>query len=33
LSHGKYVGPNMGYGRLDVYDSRFFLNPLQGLLP
>jgi subtilisin family serine protease len=33
LSHGKYVGPNMGYGRLDVYDSLFFLNPIQGLLP
>jgi len=33
ISHGKYVGPNMGYGRLDIYDSLFFLNPLQGLLP
>ena len=33
LSHGKYVGPNMGYGRLDVYDSLFFINPIQGLLP
>jgi subtilisin family serine protease len=33
ISHAKYVGPNMGYGRLDVYDSLFFLNPLQGLLP
>jgi subtilisin family serine protease len=33
ISHAKWVGPNMGYGRLDVYDSLFFLNPLQGLLP
>jgi len=33
ISHAKYVGPNMGNGRLDVYDSLFFLNPLQGLLP
>ncbi len=33
ISHGKYVGPNMGHGRLDIYDSLFFLNPLQGLLP
>jgi len=33
ISHAKYVGPNMGYGRLDVYDSLFYLNPLQGLLP
>jgi subtilisin family serine protease len=33
ISHGKYVGSNMGYGRLDVYDSLFSLNPLQGLLP
>lgn len=33
ISHAKYVGPNMGDGRLDVYDSLFFLNPLAGLLP
>jgi subtilisin family serine protease len=33
MAHAKYVGPNMGNGRLDVYDSLFFLNPLQGLLP
>jgi hypothetical protein len=33
ISHAKYVGPNMGYGRLDVYDSLFYLNPLKGLLP
>ena len=33
ISHAKYVGPNLGYGRLDVYDSLFYLNPLKGLLP
>lgn len=33
LSHAKWVGSNMGNGRLDVYDSLFFLNPLKGLLP
>jgi len=33
FSHAKWIGPNMGYGRLDVYDSLFFVNPLAGLLP
>lgn len=32
VSHAKWIGPNMGYGRLDIYNSLFFLNPLQGLL-
>jgi subtilisin family serine protease len=32
ISHAKYVGSNMGYGRLDVYNSLFSLNPIQGLL-
>lgn len=33
ISHAKWIGANMGHGRLDVYDSLFYLNPLQGLLP
>jgi subtilisin family serine protease len=32
VSHAKWIGPNMGYGRLDIYNSLFYLNPLQGLL-
>jgi subtilisin family serine protease len=33
ISHAQYIGPNMGYGVLNVYDSLFYLNPLPGLLP
>jgi len=32
ISHAKYIGSNMGYGRLDIYNSLFSLNPIQGLL-
>ncbi|HKS82832.1 MAG TPA: S8 family serine peptidase [Candidatus Acidoferrales bacterium] len=32
VSHAKWVGWNMGYGRLDIYNSLFYLNPLQSLL-
>jgi subtilisin family serine protease len=33
ISHAKYIGANMGYGVLNVYESLFYLNPLPGLLP
>jgi subtilisin family serine protease len=33
ISHAKYIGPNMGNGRLDVYMSLFAIDPIQGLLP
>jgi thermitase len=33
ISHAKWIGPNMGYGRLDVYNTLFSLNPVGGLLP
>jgi len=32
VAHAKWIGPNMGYGRLNIYWSLFALNPLQGLL-
>jgi subtilisin family serine protease len=32
VSHAKWIGPNMGNGRLNVYWSLWFLNPIQGLL-
>jgi subtilisin family serine protease len=32
LARAKWVGPNMGNGRLDVYGALSFLNPIQGLL-
>ena len=32
IAHAKWVGLNMGNGRLDVYGSLSALNPLQGLL-
>jgi subtilisin family serine protease len=31
VSHAKWVGANMGYGRIDVYNTLLSLNPLQGL--
>jgi subtilisin family serine protease len=31
VSHAKWVGPNMGYGRINVYNTLLSLNPLQGL--
>jgi subtilisin family serine protease len=33
LSHAKWIGWNMGNGRLDIYMSLWSLNPIQGLLP
>jgi subtilisin family serine protease len=32
LARARWVGPNMGNGRLDVYSALSFLNPIQGLL-
>lgn len=32
ISHAKYIGPNMGNGRLDVYETLSALNPVLGLL-
>jgi len=32
VSHAKWIGPNMGNGRLNIYWSLWYLNPLQGLL-
>jgi subtilisin family serine protease len=32
ISHAKWIGPNMGYGRLDIYATLSSLNPIQGLL-
>jgi subtilisin family serine protease len=32
ISHAKWIGPNMGNGRLDVYGTLSSLNPLRGLL-
>jgi subtilisin family serine protease len=32
ISHAKYIGPNMGNGRLDVYQALSALNPVLGLL-
>jgi subtilisin family serine protease len=32
ISHAKWIGVNMGNGRLDVYGTLSSLNPVQGLL-
>ena len=32
ISHAKYVGPNMGNGRLDVYSTLSAVDPVAGLL-
>jgi subtilisin family serine protease len=32
VAHAKWIGLNMGNGRLDVYDTLSSLNPIQGLL-
>jgi hypothetical protein len=32
VSHAKWIGPNMGNGRLNVYWALWTLNPIQGLL-
>jgi len=32
ISNAKWVGANMGYGRIDVYNTLSSLNPLQGLI-
>lgn len=32
VANAKFIGPNMGYGRLDVYGALAALNPVQGLL-
>jgi subtilisin family serine protease len=32
IAHAKWIGPNMGNGRLNIYWSLFALNPIQGLL-
>ena len=32
LGHAKWIGPNMGNGRMDIYWSLWSLNPIQGLL-
>ena len=31
-AHAKWIGVNMGNGRLDVYGALSTLNPVQGLL-
>jgi len=31
-AHAKWIGLNMGNGRLDVYGTLSSLNPIQGLL-
>jgi thermitase len=31
VSNAKWLGPNMGYGRINVYNALLSLNPLQGL--
>jgi subtilisin family serine protease len=33
ISHAKWIGLNMGNGRLDVYGALSSLHPVQGLLP
>lgn len=33
VAHAKWIGWNMGNGRLDIYMSLWSLNPIQGLLP
>ncbi|MGA8224364.1 MAG: S8 family serine peptidase [Candidatus Acidiferrales bacterium] len=32
IAHAKWIGPNMGNGRLNIYWSLSALNPIQGLL-
>ena len=32
IAHAKWIGLNMGNGRLDVYGALSALNPIQGLL-
>ena len=32
IAHAKWIGLNMGNGRLDVYGSLSAFNPIQGLL-
>jgi hypothetical protein len=32
IAHAKFIGPNMGNGRLDVYGALSSLNPILGLL-
>ncbi len=32
MAHAKFIGPNMGNGRLDVYGALSSLNPILGLL-
>jgi subtilisin family serine protease len=32
ISHAKWIGFNMGNGRLDVYSTLSSLSPIQGLL-
>jgi subtilisin family serine protease len=32
IAHAKWIGPNMGNGRLDVYGTLSALNPILGLL-
>jgi hypothetical protein len=33
IGHAKWIGPNMGEGRLDVYLTLSAINPVGGLLP
>ena len=32
IGHAKYIGPNMGDGRLDVYSTLSALNPVRSIL-
>jgi hypothetical protein len=32
IAHAKWIGPNLGNGRLDVYGSLSAYNPILGLL-
>ena len=32
IAHAKWIGPNLGNGRLDVYGALSAFNPIQGLL-
>lgn len=32
IGHAKWIGPNMGNGRLDVYGALSAINPIEGLL-
>ncbi len=31
VSNAKWIGPNMGYGRMNVYNTLLMLNPVQGV--